>query len=356
MARRSLIGLDIGSRFIKAVELTESRDQLELTAMDIIELSNASQLRDALREILSRGGFHTKRTVTAVSGRAVIVRYINMPAMSDEELRNAVRYEAGKYIPFEVEDVILDCQRLEERVAAAAGVGSSGGGGSGVAGKGDEMRVLLVAVKRSFVDDHVAVLEETGLIPNIIDVDSFALGNAFELTTALRPGSQPSDRTIALVDVGSYKTNINILVGADSYFTREIYVAGSDFTEAIGKRLSIDASQAEAVKRNPGPRTEEVHEAVGSVLDDLCHEIYLSFDYFKTQFDREVDDIYLSGGGSLLMGLDETFQRTFGKNPVRWDPTEALVIRTDRVNPADLRSFAPQLAVAIGLAARIRKD
>ncbi|MBI3272772.1 MAG: pilus assembly protein PilM [Planctomycetes bacterium] len=342
---------------IKAVELTESRDQVELSALDVIEVPGPGHLRDALRELVGRGGFHTRRTVTAVSGRAVIVRYITMPTMTDEELRNAVRYEAGKYIPFEVEDVILDCQRLDEEGIAAPAVASPGSGmGSTAATKTDEMRVLLVAVKRSFIDDHVALLEEIGLVPSIVDVDSFALGNAFELQNVLRPGSHPVDRTVALVDIGSYKTNINILVGLASYFTREIYVAGSDFTEAIGKRLTIDPSQAEAVKRNPGPRTEEVRETVASVLDDLCHEIFLSFDYFKTQFDREVDEIYLSGGGSLLLGLDETFQRTFGKQPVRWDPTEALTVRADRMNPADLRSMAPLLAVPIGLASRIRKE
>ncbi len=342
MAKRYLIGLDVGSRFVKAVELSESGGNFELTGFRQTEITGPERAKDAIKEIFAQSGFHTRRVVTAVSGRSVIVRYVMMAQMPDEELRNVIRFEAGKYIPFEVEDVVLDCQRLE-----------SGGGGA-PAQEGKDMRVLLVAVKRSYVDDHVAIMAEAGLQPAILDVDSFALGNAFELRGKLAANAPPPERVIALVDIGAYKTNINILRGTNSYFTREVYIAGNDFTDALAKRLSCEAPEAEAQKRNPGDKASEMFESVASVLDDLCHEIHLSFDYFENQFEKEVEEVYLSGGGSLLVGVEETCQRTFGKPIVRWDPLDGMPIRARGVDENALHENSSQLAIGVGLASRLR--
>ncbi len=342
MARRYLIGLDIGSKFVKALELCESGGaNYELTGFRQVEIPGPERVKDAVRELFSGGGFHTKRVVTAVSGRSVIVRYVMMGQMAEEELRNVIKFEAGKYIPFEVEEVVLDCQRLEEA-----------GGGEAAAGK--DMRVLLVAVKRSYVDDHVAMLTECGLQPAILDVDSFALGNSFELRGKLSANAPPPERVVALVDIGAYKTNINILRGNNSYFTREVYIAGNDFTDAVAKKTSAEGIEAENLKRNPGGQATEVFEAAASVLDDLCHEVHLSFDYFENQFEKEVEEVYLSGGGSLMVGVEETCQRTFGKPVVRWDPLDGLGINAKGVDETQLHENASQLAISVGLASRLQ--
>lgn len=344
MARRYLIGLDLGSRFVKAVELCETGGSFELTAFKQAEVAGPERVKDAVKEILSGGGFHTKRTCTAVSGRSVIVRYVMMNQMPDEELRNVIKFEAGKYIPFEVEDVVLDCQRLEEA------------GGAAPSPEGKDMRVLLVAVKRSFVDDHVAILNEAGLQPAILDVDSFALGNSFELRLLMSGQTLPPERVVALVDIGAYKTNINILRGGNSYFTREVYIAGNDFTDAVAKKLSCEPAEAEVQKRDPGGKAAELFDAAASVLDDLCHEIHLSFDYFENQFEKEVEEVYLSGGGSLMAGVEETCNRTFGKPVVRWDPLDGLPIKARGADEAALHENASQLAIATGLAYRIKSS
>lgn len=340
---RALLGLDIGSRFIKIIEFAEHKEGVVISGYLCEEIPLDAPLADVLRDMCRRGGFRTNRVSTAVSGRSVIVRYITMQKMDDEQLRNTIPYEAGKYIPFEVEDVMLDCQRLsEDRQGVDQRLGE------------DEMRVVLVAVKRSVIDEHVALLEQAGLRPHVVDVDSFALGNAFELAATLAPERFPGDQILALVDVGAFKSSISIVSAVSSYFTREIYLAGNDFTEALGKKLGMDMPQAEQVKRAPGDNAPEVRDAVSTILDDLCHEIQLSFDFFESQFDRPVGQVYVSGGGSYVDGMEEYFQKALDRPVMRWDPTAVLKVLPGGPDAATLEQFASQLPIAVGLAARIR--
>ncbi|MEM9176701.1 MAG: type IV pilus assembly protein PilM [Myxococcota bacterium] len=338
---KSLIGLDIGSRSIKAVELTREGHGFTMTGYGQAEVQSEEQRPDAILEVLRDNAFHTKRVTTAVYGKSVIVRYLSMMRMPEEDLRNAIRYEADKYIPFDVEDVVMDSQPFAEDGVIEADE--------------NEMRVLLVAVKRALIEDHVGLLHGLGLQPTIIDVDSFAVGNAFELARGGAFYEEDSDRAIALLDIGANKTNINIFYGGTSYFTREVYLAGDDFTHAIAKRLGLDLDTAEMRKREPGDHPEEVMEAVMPSFDDLANEILLSFDYFENQFDREVEEIYLSGGGARMTGIDEALERTLNRPIHRWDPSEGIDIHEGTVDPEIVRANAGQLAVAIGLASRVQE-
>jgi type IV pilus assembly protein PilM len=343
---RSLIGLDIGSSCVKAVELTQVGSDLIISAYGQSEVMAEGSPADAVLDVLQGGSFRTRRVVTAVSGKSVIVRYLTMIQMSTEDLHNAIKFEADKYIPFDVEEVVLDCQRIEDQHAMAEG---------GPLNE-NEMRVLLVAVKRTLVDDHVGLVQGIGLVPEIIDVDAFALGNSFELRNLLSATVEQEDKTAALIDIGANKTNINILRGMGSHFTREIYLGGDDFTTAISKRLGVEPHHAELLKRDPGENLEQLRKAVMPAIDDLANEINLSFEYFENQFDREVDEVYLSGGGSRLPLLEEAFEKVFEKRTRTWDPTENMKINSDCVDIARLKTNSSQLAVAMGLASRIRKD
>ncbi|MCG3134039.1 MAG: Cell division protein FtsA [Planctomycetes bacterium] len=342
--QRSLIGLDIGTNSVKAVELTQFGSELVLTAYGQNEIVSEAQRADAVVDLLQGRNFRTRRVVTAVSGKSVIVRYLTMIQMSDDDLKNAIKFEADKYIPFDVDEVVLDAQRLEGAPGAKAGLAEN------------EMRVLLVAVKRSLIEDHVQLVKSIGLQPEIIDVDAFALGNAWELRNQLSPGVEDQERVVALLDVGANKTNINVLRGGSSHFTREIYLGSDDFTSAIAKRMGCEPHQAEQLKRDPGDHFETVRDAVLPSIDDLANEIHLSFDYFENQSDRAVDDVLLSGGGSLLKLVPETFEKVFEKRVRHWDPTENLKVDADAVDVEALRQNAASVAVAAGLAARIRKD
>ena len=342
--QRSLIGLDIGTHCVKAAEMTQSGNETVLTAYGQNDVVSEGSRADAIVDLLQGRNFRTRRVATAVSGKSVIVRYLTMIQMSDDDLKNAIRFEADKYIPFDVEEVVLDAQRLADAPGGKGGVGEN------------EMRVLLVAVKRSVIDEHVQLLQSIGLEPHIVDVDAFALGNAYELSGTLGAGADDAERAVALIDVGANKTNINVLRGGTSYFTREIYLGGEDFTSAISKRMGCEVHQAELLKRDPGENEEALRDAVLPSIDDLGNEIHLSFDYFENQFDRAVDDVLLSGGGASLPLVETTFEKIFEKRTRAWDPTENLKIDEAAVDAAALRGNAAQLAVAVGLASRIRKD
>lgn len=344
---KSLIGLDIGTSAVKAIELTPTDEKFAITGYVYREIAQGQNVKEVLSDIIHTGGFNTKKVITAVSGRSVIVRYITMPEMPEDELQNAIKYEASKYIPFEVDEVILDCQRLEVTPKEPSPEEQTAN---------PEMRVLLVAVKKNLIDEHATLLESTGFWPSIIDTDSFALGNAFELHEMLTQTENAGDKSSALINIGATKTSVNIMVGMNSHFTREISIAGNDFTETIVKKMGLEPVQAELLKRDPGLKTEEIKEVNSGILEDLAHEIRLSFDYFEHQFERSIDDIYLSGGGAQLDCLDDVLEEAFQKKPIRWNPLEQIEIASEAIDPAELNDKSSQLAIAIGLASRIRKE
>jgi type IV pilus assembly protein PilM len=342
MAARNIVGLDIGSKFVKAVQLTETSGHYKITEFGIAEVSPQVSVADVVDELFRKKAFKTKRVVTAVSGRFVFVRYISMPVMTDEELINAAKYELGKYIPVEVDEVLHDSQKLEELAAQE--------------GQEPEMRVLLVAAKRTFIDEHVAVLETAGLQPAVVDVDSFALGNAYELSGSINPQAVAQGKLVALVDIGASKTNINIMSDTVSYFTREFYKGGDDLTDAISKKLSLEAKEAESLKRNPGGEMDKLQDAIGGVLDDICHDVNISLDYFENQYDKKVEEIYVTGGASNTPGLPETLERTVQKPVNRWNPLQHLEADMPKDSAQEMQDHAPEGAVALGLASRIRRD
>lgn len=335
--RKSIVGLDVGTSCIKAIEITQDKFDYIITAFAQIDISGEQARRDALSELFKSGGFRTKRVATSVSGKSVIFRFINMVQMSDDNLTNAIKFEADKYIPFDVDEVQLDTQKLMDLPATEEG------------GQ-DEMKVLLVAAKRSIVEDQAAMLAELGLSPVNIGVDSFALGNAYELNDIVSPGLQESDHTVALVDIGFAKSSINILRNNVTFFAREVPMGGQDLTNAITRRFGLEPFEAEALKRDPQEQVVEVQDAVSATLDDLGNEINLSFDFFENQFEGEVQEVYLSGGSALLPFLEESLEKIFEKRTRVWNPIEGLKVRSDNVDIDALNQSAPQLAVAVGLA------
>jgi len=405
MALRHLVGLDIGTRYVKAVQITDNNGKYAVTNFGFSEIVAPRTAADAVLEIFDARKFKTKRVVASVSGRSVYVRYVVMPRMNDDEIVNAAKYEMGKYIPVEVDEVIHDVQKLGDIEAQ---------------GTADpEMRVLLVAARRSFVDEQVAAIEQAGLTPVILDVDAFALGNAYELGALINPQSITPGRLIALADIGASKTSVHIMDETGPYFTREIYKGGDDFTGAIAARTGLESHDAEALKRDVSARggsaaaggggggggggpeaivvleeedaekmkptpEEDVEnsampivvvqndegerlrddsgdaprmvESVAGVLDDLCHDIQISIDYFENQHDKKVHEVLLTGGGAAMSGITESLEHLL-QRPVRvWDPVQHIPMEMDEAAQQEMRNSAPQTAIALGLASRIRKD
>jgi len=336
--RKSIVGLDIGSSSIKALEITQEKYDFIITAYGQIDIPGEQATRDAISDLFRSSGFHTKRVASSVSGKSVIFRFINMVKMSDEDLNNAIRFEADKYIPFDVDEVQIDIQKLMDV-------------GAGEDDAQEEVKVLLVAAKKSIIEDQATMLTDLNLQPVSVGVDSFAIGNAYELNDMVSPGLNESDHTTALIDIGSNKACINIMRNNVTYFAREVPMGGHDLTNAITRRFGLEPFEAEALKRDPQEQLLEVQDAVSNVLDDLGNEINLSFDFFENQFDGEVQEVYLSGGSVLLPFLEESLEKIFEKKTRVWNPIEGLKVKSDNVDIDALNQSAPQLAVAVGLAA-----
>lgn len=341
--KKSLVGLDVGSTSVKAVELTRQGQSLVITGMGKADIESPEMRGEAIQAALREAGIKTKRVVSSVSGRSVIIRQVPMMEMAEGDWKQAVEYEADKYIPFDVSEVQLDAHRLGGSTETVPGAEAP-------VPEGGRPKVLLVAVKKTLVEEHIALLQSVGLTPAVIDVDVFALGNSFELRNLSLGISDNEVR--ALVDIGSSKTNINIMCGNTSMFHREIYAAGNDLTDAVAKRFGEDSADVERMKRDPGGALESMQDAMLPVSEDIGGEIRLSFDYYENQYEQEVKEVYMSGGSVLFPSLDSMFTQIFNLPTKLWDPTEGLEIAG--ANPIGLGGTNSEMAVAMGLASRLR--
>jgi len=335
--RKSLIGLDVGSECIKAVEITAEKGEAIITGYGQIDVSSEDAKPDAISDLMRSCSFKSRRVASAVSGRSVIVRFLNIVQMPEDNLNNALRYEADKYIPFDLDNVILDCQKLDDMTGLAK----------------NEMKVILCAVKGEIVEDHYRLLQSAGLQPQVIDVDVFALANSFEFSTTINNDLNTDNKVIALIDIGGKKTCINIMRGNESFFTREIYMGGDAFTSYISKKMNYEVYESEQLKRNPGDRINEVTDAILPGIEEIGSEINLSFDYYENQYESKVEEIYLSGGGGRVQGLDEALEKIFERRTVAWSPVTGISVDPDLVDTELLLENASSLAVSMGLASRV---
>jgi type IV pilus assembly protein PilM len=330
---KTIIGLDIGSYAVKAVALAPNRDRLTLQGYAQARVGTQEPV-EVIRKVLEQLGVKPKHLVSSVSGRSVIVRQVETPRLPADELKAHIAYEADKYIPFGSEEVIIDCQTLPDLGGAQS----------------SNMQVLLVAVRRGFVEDHIAQLRSAGIAPETVDVDVFALFNAYEL---LGPGPKPEAEksATALIDIGASKSNIAIMQGSRLLFTREVYLAGNEITDAIVRTFNEPVEDVERIKSAPGEALEALIDAAMPAFEDLANEIRLSFDYVEGQFEVQVSELVLTGGSSQLPGIGEILGNILGRPVHVFDPLAGLDLVPSRYDMHSLDANGPSLAIALGLAA-----
>jgi type IV pilus assembly protein PilM len=339
--QKSIVGLDLGSQVLKAVEITVRGDETVLTGFARVEVPPGGDRLAAIKQLLSEGKFASRNAVLSVAGQSVVVRYISMLEMSDAELKQAIHYELDKYLPFDKEDVVMDCQRLKRRPQ------SHGDGGNQ-----NQITVVLAASRVAALQQLLKDVQAQGMTPVAVDLDAFAIANAWELS-ALSLG-QATDRPTALVDVGAARTQINVLAEGETCFSREIGIGGADMTQAIARRLGLELAEAEALKRNPGERAFEVARAIVPVLEDMVSEIGLSLEFVENREELGVEEVLVSGGALQAPGAVEFIAQTTGRNVRAWNPLSGVRIQEGCI-PADEQDLVgPSLAVAIGLASRAR--
>ncbi len=344
----AVIGLDIGSDAIKAVELQAVGRGWRVAAYgaervppdSIAEggIRDQAAVAEAIRRTLAQGPFRGRDVCVSLSGNAVIVKKIALPVMTPAELADSIAWEAEQYIPFDIQDVNLDYQILDDGGADARG----------------SMDVLLVAAKKDRTMAYAAAVESAGRTPVVVDVDAFALQNAYEANYGL-----DADAVVVLMNAGASAVNVNILRGGRSVFTRDISVGGNAYRDALQRELGVGPEEADRLKRGQrveGAAAEDVEAVLRAVTEQVLLEVQKTFDFFKaTTAAERLDRIVLSGGASRIEGFAPMLQARFGVPVELLNPFKTIAWDAARLGgaAADAEAVA---AVAVGLALRRAGD
>lgn len=342
--KKNLVGLDIGTSSVKAVELGKKGANLQLlnlgfenlqtdTIVDgqIMELNNVSHV---ISHIFSEHSIRTTRVAAGVSGHSVIVKNIVLPQMSTEELQESFSWHAEEHIPFDIADVNLDYE---------------------LTGKSSEsLHVLMAACKSDKIANVKQAIQLAGKQPVIIDVDAFALQNCYEVNYQPKAGE-----VVALLNIGAATMNINILNGTRSVFARDASVGGSQYTSLLQKELGLSFEQAEGVKRGlplpEGVEPRPIQPIIEAVSESLALEMKKTVDFYRAtahEGDATIQKILLAGGGSKLPGLADFLANRFEIPVEEFDPFRQIEVDERKFDPDYMREIVPEMAVAVGLALR----
>jgi len=340
--KKTAVGLDIGSGLVKVAVIDHSGAEPELVRVamapllaDAIvegEVMDPAIVSDAIRACLSAAEVNPTAVATAVGGRDVIVKKITIDRVKESQAQELMRWEAEQHVPFDMDSVELDFQILDPE------------------GTDEQMPVLLVAAKRELVEAKLRVLEEAGLTAAIVDVDSFALHNAFE-----RSHPEAMSGVVALVNVGHEVTNINIVEDGVPVLTRDLSVGTRRFREDLQRELGLSAEEAKAVLDSPDRST-----ALDSVLVARGEEIAVGIERasaFLASASRslsQVSSVYVCGGGARTPGLLDTMGARLRVPIVLATPLANLTAREGAFETLEAEEVAPLFMLAIGLALRVQ--
>ncbi len=337
--------MDIGSGAIKLVQVKETGKGYQLQKFGVKELDSelivdgtvmdSGRVVAAVKELLEEHAVKVKDVALSVSGHSVIVKKINLPTMTEDELEESIKWEAEQYIPFDINDVNIDFHVLRSPDAQEPK---------------EQMSVLLVAVKKDKLTEYTSLVTEAGLNPVIVDVDAFTLENMYDVNYEPREGE-----VTALVNVGASVMTIHIVKGGNFTFTRDISMGGNRYHETIQREFNVSHEQAERAKR--GESVEGIDpQALSAIFSNLnaeiASEVMRSFDYFKSTSNNEnIDRILVSGGASKLPDLLSQLGERSGLPVEAVDPFRKIDI-PKQFDAEYLRSMAPLAAVGMGLAIR----
>ena len=342
--KKNLVGVDIGSSSIKAVELQKKGNSYHLlhlgfenlspdTVVDgqIMELNNVSNV---ITSIFAEHQIKTSRVAAGVSGHSVIVKNIVLPQMSEDELRESFSWHAEEHIPFDISDVNLDYQITSSSSEA--------------------LNVLLAACKSDKIANVKQAIQLAGKQPAVIDVDTFALQNCYEVNYQPKSGE-----VVALLNIGASTMNINIMNGTRSIFARDASVGGGQYTSLLQKELGLTFEQAEAVKRGyplpEGIEARPIQPIIETVSDILALEIRKTMDFYRAtaeDSDEAIRKILIAGGSSKLPGLPDYLAKRFEIPVELFNPFRQIEVDGRKFDPDYMKEIVPDMAIAVGLALR----
>ncbi len=344
---KNLVGLDIGSHAIKVVELKElgkgkgyqllNIGWYPLPSEAIVDgaILDSSIVIEGITSVFDEKKIKNNQVATGLSGHSVIIKRISLPRMSPEELAESIQWEAEQYIPFDIQDVNLAYKILDDQ-----------GGG-----EAENMDTLLVAVKKDKINDYTGVISQAGKIPLVVDVDSFAIQNAYEVNYALE-----SDKVVALIDVGASVMSVNIMDGVNSLFWRDINIGGNNFTESIQRDMNLDLGSAEKLKKGEpvsGVNIDSAMPIINQVSAEISNEIAKTIDFFRaTTSDKPVNKVMLSGGSCRVTGFQKQLQNKLNAEVEELNPFRNVHVDSGKFSPEFINQLSPSACVAVGLALR----
>jgi len=337
-----ITGIDIGSYAIKVCQLKRAGDTFKIESLGAAALPAGAvedgilqeplEVSKVLSALLKNLKIKNAKIGISISGHSVIVKKINLELMQDDELSNYIRSEAEQYIPFDIDDVYIDFQKLPPRKDQA-----------------DRCDVMLVAAKKEVVNDYLEMLSGLKLNTVLVDVDGFALENIWETV---------SNRTenVALVDIGASKMNINIIAGGVSVLARDVAAGSEQLTDKIMSTLGVEYTDAESIKLGLAPSGEQ-QQQVENIFNKVCTqwvlEIKKAIDlYHANNPDRPLQSIALSGGGSKVNGFAEYLINETGLEVIAFNPFDTMSYDNKRLDSQYVAKIAPEMAIAAGLAIR----
>jgi type IV pilus assembly protein PilM len=337
------VAFDIGSSSIKMVEAGVDKAGCHLLKAGILPLPPGAVqnnmvvegrlVAEAIRKLIQEHGVSSSKVISAVPGRAVIIKKIQMPRQDEDELEANVEFEANKLVPENLENVNLDYQVL------------------GYLEGGNKMEVLLVAVKKEIVNSFADVIEAAGLTPAIIDVDYFAMESMYE--TNYEPHT--AGEAIALIHIGARYTSINVLSNGISTFTGDLPVGGQEFTDSLRRAMQISDEEAETLKiagQLNGNKGTDLEAQLRPAAQSLAEEIQRTLSLYGALASEEgIRNIYLTGGGAKVVGLTSVMKERLGVPVQLAEPFRNFQV-SKHLDRADLADVAPLLGVAAGLAIR----
>lgn len=339
---KSILGLDIGSHSIKALVLSQTKSGFGLETLGMAQLPPSAiidgEVREtglivaAIKNLLKTLKVSIKAVCTSISGNSVIIKKIKLPTATREELAKTIEVEAEQFIPFDISEVNVDFQILGQS-----------------AGSEDQMDVILVAAKKDIIDIYMKLLVDVKLKPTVIDVDVFALENAF---THNHPEVKA---TVALIDIGANKMNINIIKEGMSLLTKDASLGGSRITAEIQDRFNVDYETAEAIKIGglEPEDPEAVSDIIARAVRNWVAEIKRTIDFMEASYPRErLGAIYLSGGSCRFPGLIEYVEKEFGVPTQSFNPFKQIGINPKYFDPSYIEYVGPQASICLGLALR----
>ena len=340
--KKEVVGIDIGSSSVKVVQLKDNNGSFQLLNAGIFPLPpeaivdntlmDSSSIATVIKNLVSSLDIKIKDVVCSISGNSVIIRKIVLPAMPQEELEDQISWEAEQYIPFDINDVNMDFQIL-----------------SPDSNDPSKMNVLLVASKKDIINDYVAVFSEAGMQLSVVDVDSFAVQNAFEVNH-----EYSSEDIMALVNIGASVMNINVIKDGITLFTRDVQMGGNLYTEEIQKQLGLSSEDAENGKLLAHESdNEQLRNVILKVNETITQEIRRSLDFYNsTASDDRISGVFISGGCSKVYKLIDTITEKIALPVETLNPFAKLKFNEKDFDPEYLQEIGPLMAVPVGLAIR----